>query len=141
MICFKILLKSSSKRLRKLRRTCIFFMFQVSPPSKFRKRMDQLRKNVLCGRKGFKKSRRRKMWRRQTFFVTIKAARNYKTKNIYIIFVIFFVNFNQSKNVRMCRKSVEVSWAGLPIWKCGHNPKTSFFNFYYFSSYFHFFSD
>ena len=84
MICFKILLKSSSKRLRKLQRKCSFFMFQVSPPSKW------LRQNVLCGRKKFIKSRRRKMWRRQTFFVTIKAARNYKTKNIYIIFVIFF---------------------------------------------------
>ena len=59
--------------------------------------------------------------------------------NIYIIFVIFFVNFNQSKNVRMCRKSVEVSWAGLPIWKCDHNLKTSFFNFYYFPSHFNFF--
>ena len=35
MICFKILLKSSSKRLRKLQRKCSFFMFQVSPPSKW----------------------------------------------------------------------------------------------------------
>ena len=109
MKCFKIFLKSSSKRLRKLRRTCSFFMFQVSPPSKFRKRMDQLRKNVLCGRKGFKKSRRRKMWRRQTFFVTIKAARNYKTKNIYIIFVIFLLI---STKVKMC-ECAESRWKSL----------------------------
>ena len=37
-------------------------------------------------------------------------------------------------DVRMCRKSEEVSGPGLPIWKCGHNPKTSFFNFYSISS-------